>query len=284
MFRVLWPELAGDTDQRITIATTSRFDGENFFVKVRWFVVVREGNDCCTCLSIQTYGNRGVPENKVKNHHAIMYTSDTPPEPLPSERPRWAGELPMGDAIRVIGNKPWANKMDSKSRVNFLKVYTVEHNVKVDDFGYVDKSDEWKLIAQFNFHWNIPGGDYLPPVTRPSYPQWSSSIPTTMGQSTLRTYPPVSTTSSETARGWNEPHYVNAPSSYSMRIIPEDSTGGHEIPVPREMRYPLYEEEAIDETYPQYQNELVVRLPAGRTSSSKSSNKSHGRKGKKYTR
>jgi hypothetical protein len=50
VFKVLWPELAGDTDKDMTIATAPRFEGEKIFAKIRWFVVVREGDDCCTCL------------------------------------------------------------------------------------------------------------------------------------------------------------------------------------------------------------------------------------------
>jgi hypothetical protein len=49
VFRVLWPELAGDANQNITIATTGAF-GEQTYYKIRWFVVIREGHNCCTCL------------------------------------------------------------------------------------------------------------------------------------------------------------------------------------------------------------------------------------------
>jgi hypothetical protein len=49
VFRVLWPELAGDVRQNITIATTGAF-GEQTYYKIRWFVVIREGHNCCTCL------------------------------------------------------------------------------------------------------------------------------------------------------------------------------------------------------------------------------------------
>jgi hypothetical protein len=49
VFRVLWPELAGDVGQNITIATTGAF-GEQTYYKIRWFVVIREGHNCCTCL------------------------------------------------------------------------------------------------------------------------------------------------------------------------------------------------------------------------------------------
>ncbi|KAF2179462.1 hypothetical protein K469DRAFT_497627, partial [Zopfia rhizophila CBS 207.26] len=145
VFKVLWPELANDVTDGMTIATEPRFQ-EKIFVKIRWFVVVREGRDCCTCLSIQTHGGRGVPYNKTKSHHAIIYTGASPPAPLPLELPR-GQELPMGRPIRVIPHRPY-DKLDPLSRINFVKLYTVEHSVKVYHFGNVDQTDEWKLIAQ----------------------------------------------------------------------------------------------------------------------------------------
>ncbi|KAF2134753.1 hypothetical protein P153DRAFT_362491 [Dothidotthia symphoricarpi CBS 119687] len=168
IFRVLWPELAGDVHQNMTIATTPRFPNENIFCKIRWFVVVREGHDCSTCLSIQTYGNRGVPQNKEKYHHAIMFTGNQPPQPLPSEQPR-IGELGMGTPIHVEASRPY-NRMDPLSRVNFVKVYTIEHNVKVEDFGRVNPLWEHTFLSQFYAHWGIPFHMGLPPATRgPQY-------------------------------------------------------------------------------------------------------------------
>jgi hypothetical protein len=113
------------------------------------------------CRPIQTYGGRGVPENKANGHHAIMYTGPNPPPSTPSEVA--PTEPPMGEPIRVIGNKPW-NTMDPMSRVNFVKLYTVEHNVKVEDFGHVDPNNEWKLMAQFKSHWGIEIAGPLPPA------------------------------------------------------------------------------------------------------------------------
>lgn len=90
-----------------------------------------------------------------------MYTGQYEPRPTASEVV--PTEPPMGDSIRVIGREPW-NTMDLMSRVNFLKLYTVEHNVKVEDFGYVDPNDEWKLMAQFKSHWGIEDAEALPPA------------------------------------------------------------------------------------------------------------------------
>ncbi|KAF2453991.1 hypothetical protein BDY21DRAFT_116615 [Lineolata rhizophorae] len=151
VFKILWPELPGTSTENMTIATEPRF-GENIAVKIRWFVVVREGHDCCSCLPIQTYRRQGVGKDTiVKCHHAIIYTGKRPPKPLDIEAPA-KGEKGMLQPIRVRQRNP-NQKMDSLSRVNFNKIYTVEHNVKVYDFGDVHKDDIWLLVQQFRSVW-----------------------------------------------------------------------------------------------------------------------------------
>jgi hypothetical protein len=49
VFRVLWPELAGDVADNVSIVSDDAFD-EHTPYKIRWFVVIREGYNCCTCL------------------------------------------------------------------------------------------------------------------------------------------------------------------------------------------------------------------------------------------
>ncbi|KAF2114166.1 hypothetical protein BDV96DRAFT_600889 [Lophiotrema nucula] len=173
VFKVLWPELAGDGNQGVTIATGPGY-GERVHFKIRWFVVVREGSDCCTCLSIQTYQRRGVG-SKVKAHHAIIHTGNRVPDELPSEKSKGTWDLPMGESIKVTANRAW-EKLDPLSRINFVKIYTVEHNVKVKDFGKVDADNEWKLVAQFNRHWGIPGDAPLPPFDNRSRSQNTPDI------------------------------------------------------------------------------------------------------------
>jgi hypothetical protein len=59
--------------------------------------------------------------------------------------------------------------MDERSRVNFMKVYTVEHNFKVEDFGNIDPAYETSLLNQLNRSWGIEGNETLPPATRSRY-------------------------------------------------------------------------------------------------------------------
>jgi hypothetical protein len=129
---VLWPELLGTLNNKVTVVT-EQTTGEQIATKIRWFVVVREGNDFCSCLPIMTYGRQGVAKNGViKYHHAVVYTSREEPAAQKNEAPR-IGEKGLLTSIRVR-SKSRQEKLDPLSRINFSKIYTVEHNVKVHIF------------------------------------------------------------------------------------------------------------------------------------------------------
>jgi hypothetical protein len=106
------------------------------------------------CRPIQTYGNQGVAKKDVvKWSHAIIYTGKEPPAPNDNELPG-VNERPMLQPIRVVSNKR-TDIMDRMSRVDFNKIYTVEHNVKVYDFGRVHEDERSFLRHQFNYVWGI---------------------------------------------------------------------------------------------------------------------------------
>ena len=101
--------------------------------------------------SIQTYNRRGVGKPGVpKNEHAIIYTSASAPNPLQTELPQSRYEEGMLSSIRVNANNN--DVLDTMSRINFGKIYTVEHNVKVFDFGQVDNNFRLILHRQF---WDV---------------------------------------------------------------------------------------------------------------------------------
>lgn len=58
-------------------------------------------------------------------------------------------ELPMKQPICVVPTHYWY-KSDPMARVNYGKVYTVEHNVKVEDFGMVWEKHHYLLEASFS--------------------------------------------------------------------------------------------------------------------------------------
>ncbi|KAF9640771.1 hypothetical protein BFW01_g12577 [Lasiodiplodia theobromae] len=132
VFKILWPEPAGNWHEGVTFVTGAY--GEQIYNKIRWFVVIREGQDCCTCLPIQTYNKQGVAKpGVIKPEHSVAYTVDTYPYVPDWEDPR----REMLSPIPIIPIDPAQNKMHPMSRLNYAKVYTVEHNVKTLDFGYV---------------------------------------------------------------------------------------------------------------------------------------------------
>ena len=70
--------------------------------------------------------------------------------------------------IKVNAKHP-GEEMDRMSRINFAKVYNVEHNVKVYDFGDVHKNDRQTLKQQFKKVWDEEegGGEFCPGQQHP---------------------------------------------------------------------------------------------------------------------
>lgn len=101
---------------------------------------------------VLTYNHQGVGRTGVKKcEHAIIYTGKTPPEPHRSERAR-RGEDGLLLPIRVDPDDA-AEKLDPWSRVDFGKVYSIEHNVKVRSLGKVNQASMKLLLYQFRRVW-----------------------------------------------------------------------------------------------------------------------------------
>ena len=130
--------------------------------KTRRFVIVddsKKGHSIC--LPIFTYGGQATLKRGVHSkHHAQIYTSiegaTMPPPLLP-------GEHISKKAIRVETISP-AHRLDPLSRINYAKLYTVEHNLKVYFIGWVAKHYEQQVVTDYN--------ETHPPL--PSRP-WASS-------------------------------------------------------------------------------------------------------------
>ena len=89
----------------------------------------------------------------MKHHHSIVYTGAAPPQPRHNE-------LPVGNEkgmMEPIGVKATVHgeRLDKMSRINFGKIYTVEHNVKVYDFGNVKPSSIRLFVLNFEKVWSI---------------------------------------------------------------------------------------------------------------------------------
>jgi hypothetical protein len=63
------------------------------------------------------------------------------------------GENLSKEPIRVIPKTP-RDKLDSESRLNYAKIYTVEHNVKVYFVGEIAPESKRRLIIDFDAAWN----------------------------------------------------------------------------------------------------------------------------------
>src|SRR4051812_17878112 len=91
-----------------------------------------------------TYGGQGTKKRGVHpSHHAVIYTDQ--PKFLGGEDPARAMKQP----VKVIPDRP-QHKLDSASRLNYAKVYTVEHNVKVWFIGRLAKESGVHVAAGYN--------------------------------------------------------------------------------------------------------------------------------------
>jgi hypothetical protein len=83
---------------------------------------------------INTYNEQGVLKTGLsaddRNKHAIIHMTDKQPTGLPD------GNLMNKQAIAVDPASP-DQKLHEMSRLDFRRVHTVEHNVKVKDIGRV---------------------------------------------------------------------------------------------------------------------------------------------------
>lgn len=76
-------------------------------------------------------------------HHTIVYSRDKP-HYIHGEKEKGLTKKP----IKIVCNA--RHSLDERSRLNYAKTYTVEHNVKVCFIGKIDKKSEWYLTADFN--------------------------------------------------------------------------------------------------------------------------------------
>lgn len=143
-------------DRRFIMMQTVRF-GEYVQSSVQRMAVVKEGHGFCWCVPVNTYNGKGVVKKGFnasdRAAHAIIYMKDQSPylnddEHDISKRPIMV--IPAADD----------QKLDPMSRLNFGKVHTVEHNLKVMDVGRVDARSRpyfqsyWEASAEESFRRN----------------------------------------------------------------------------------------------------------------------------------
>jgi hypothetical protein len=130
VFKALWTEPAGDvTNSEDAFVIPSRY-GENAFTKIRHFVVAREKQGCCLCLMLNTYHRQGASKDGIKaENYAAVYPLGGEPEVGPNEN---MTKEPFPIKVEEAGES-----IDPTSRIDFGRVYTVEHNIKVLKVGRI---------------------------------------------------------------------------------------------------------------------------------------------------
>lgn len=114
--------------------------------------MLKEGASHATCLPVQTYSLDGVAKpSVVKSHHSIIYSRSRAPKPKSDELPR-GEEEGMLRAIRVVARSR-SEHLDPMSRLNYDKVYTVEHNIKVYEFGDIHREHLKRFLRNWRKVW-----------------------------------------------------------------------------------------------------------------------------------
>jgi hypothetical protein len=100
---------------------------------------------------ITTYGGKGVTKPGVlKSQHSVIHTGSRAPPLLKGEAPA-SGRQGMLLPIRVVPTRP-GDRMENRSRLDYGKIYTVEYNVRIYDFGLVHPDyyeifmGQWKKV------------------------------------------------------------------------------------------------------------------------------------------
>ncbi|KAJ5773827.1 hypothetical protein N7457_008723 [Penicillium paradoxum] len=148
VFSMLYHENAGShgtvLSQQLSPFTTGKY-GESIYSSIRRMVVVRERKGCCWCIPIATYGGQGVAKSGVDvPKHAVIYMRGDEPHSSRAE-PRMIKEPLEVEPAKAD------QKLDRMSRVNFGKIYTVEHNVKVLPVGKITEASQAKFLEYANY-------------------------------------------------------------------------------------------------------------------------------------
>ncbi|KAI0148256.1 hypothetical protein F4776DRAFT_660428 [Hypoxylon sp. NC0597] len=149
VFKILWSE---PTSARSSEAKDGR--SSKFYVGFRRFIIVATDEEAghSTCVPILTYERRGCTKSGVNpNTHGIIYSLSNHSEKR--EPSLLEGEPELGfPPIRVDGYID-EKVLPKESRVNYAKLVTIEHNVKVFFIGFIPLEDFPKMVHAVNECW-----------------------------------------------------------------------------------------------------------------------------------
>lgn len=113
------------------------------FSKLRIFVVIREMKGCSICLSLFTYHGQGTAKKGVQSDdYAAVYASDNTVQLQPAE-------TLIKEPFPIIVENV-SESIHPMSRLNFGRIYTVEHNVKVLKIGRIPDEHHARLTSYLN--------------------------------------------------------------------------------------------------------------------------------------
>jgi hypothetical protein len=155
VFAILWHENVGLSNKEpgpeVERVNTLRDNnpigkyGERIFSHIRRMVVVRRRYGYCWCIAINTYNGKGGGNKRRSTEedrsHTIVHDCTKKPQLVAGEKGFYK------EPIAVIMTPP--ETLHVASRLNYAKVHTVEHNVKVMDVGMVHPSS----MPYFESHW-----------------------------------------------------------------------------------------------------------------------------------
>jgi hypothetical protein len=147
---MLWTEPAGRQPNSNPASERSRFSevilGSHAYSEIRRFVVIKPGKGHCLCSPIHTYRGRGTLKEGVNpKEHAAIYLKSKGVELLPGEK------MTIEPFPLILENEKNV-QIDISSRINFGKIYTVEHNVRVLNVGRIDPTSVPRLRQLFSFN------------------------------------------------------------------------------------------------------------------------------------
>ncbi|KPM43533.1 hypothetical protein AK830_g2987 [Neonectria ditissima] len=144
IFKVLWCEPQGSGyDPTPSVSDRHEYKdrfGGKFYVGFRRFIVIANDQGHCTCVPILTYGGKACSKKGIKpEKHGIVYEKGHKARLL-------SGEPKLGFAPARVEITQDGEKLSKESRVNYSKLVTVEHNVKVLFIGRVTAVD-YDIVA-----------------------------------------------------------------------------------------------------------------------------------------
>jgi len=149
VFKTLWHETRGENNTFGTETIQGAY-GQAVNGSIRRFIVVKNDQGHCLCLPIATYNRQGTLKRGLRaEHHGQIYTSRNPPDLLPGE------PALVKQSIRMVPRNQ-REELHEASRINYAKIYTVEHNVKCHFVGKIHEDDHNILFEEYNNTVQLP--------------------------------------------------------------------------------------------------------------------------------